>query len=158
MGQLHIPASKAFDFGFIDADERRRAMTEAREATQRGMIEIINTLSEHERGLRAELRAAMGNTRLFAQVASRHRIEFRVVKATWVWPRRSLADEVLAGTRADAVEWLAGWFHRTCTRMLQRSMDGAWHAAFDHHPVTYWHPKRSCDTDQYTCGPFLFEA
>lgn len=144
-GQLDIPASKAFDFGFIDADQRRRAMTEAREATLQRMRDIIDR--EHEHSFRAELTAAMGNTRLFAQVASRRRIGFRSVKATWEWPWRSLANEVRTGTRADAVEWLAGWFYRTCNWMLQVSMDRAWHAGFDHHPAAYWHPRRSCDTD-----------
>jgi hypothetical protein len=158
VGPVRIPSSKALDFGFIDLDEYRRAMAGAREATRRRMIDVIKMLNEHEHRLRAELTAAMGNAGLFAQMASRRGIEFSAVKATWTWPRRSLADEVLAGTRGDAVEWLAGWFHRTCIRTLQRSMDQAWHAAFDHHSAAYWHPKRSCDTDQYRSYPFLFDA
>jgi hypothetical protein len=83
VGQVHIPPSKALDFGFIDPDEYRRAMAGAREATRRRMIDVIEMLDEHEHRLRAELTAAMGNTGLFAQMASRRGIEFRAVNLAY---------------------------------------------------------------------------
>jgi hypothetical protein len=141
VGQLHVPVHEAFGFGFIDANERRRAMAEAREATLQGMTDIIDRLPEHERHHRAELEAAMGDARLFTRLAARFGIKFSIVKATWVWPLRSVTDEVLVGTRADAVEWLARWVHKACARILQESMEQAWHDAFDHHPATYWRPE-----------------
>jgi hypothetical protein len=58
------------------------------------------------------------------------------IEATWVWPGRSVAGEILAGTRADAVQWLARWAHKTCTRMLQQSMEQAWHESFDNRRFT----------------------
>lgn len=67
--RLNLPAHKAFDLGFIDADERRLAMAEARAATLRVMANIINTLPDHERHHRAELEQAMGNDRLFRRLA-----------------------------------------------------------------------------------------
>jgi hypothetical protein len=42
---------------------------------------------------------------------------------------------MLAGTRAAAVRWLAGWAHSACTMRLQQSMEQAWRGAFDHHPA-----------------------
>jgi hypothetical protein len=65
-------------------------------------------------------------------------IDFTVTKATRVWPGRSVVDEIIAGTRADAVQWLARWAYKSCTRMLQQAMEQAWHDAFDHHPADHW--------------------
>ncbi|MGH4023380.1 MAG: hypothetical protein ACRDRV_02215 [Pseudonocardiaceae bacterium] len=141
VGRPRIPAHEAFVFGFIDADERRRASAEARAATLQRMTDIINSHRVREESHRAELAAARGNVGLFKAVIRRLRlrIDFDEVKATWAWPRRSLADEVLTGTPAEVVEWLARCFHRTCIRMLQHSMEQAWRDAFDHHPADHWY-------------------
>ena len=132
---LYLPADKAFSFGFIDADERRQIMAGARAATVQAMTGIISRLPEHERHGRAELERARGDDRLFGRIAGRLGIKFRVARAMWIWPGRSVVDEIFAGTRADAMQWLARWAHRTCTRMLQQSMEQAWHDAFDHRPL-----------------------
>lgn len=136
--RMLLPADKAFSFGLIDADERRHAMARARDATLLKMTDIINEVPEHDR---AQLEAMKGNARLFRLTASRLGIKFSTVSATWTWPGGSVIDQVLAGTRGDVVQWLAGRAHRTCTRILQRSMDQAWHDAFDHGPVARWLPK-----------------
>ncbi len=140
--RLDLPVHDAFDLGFIDADQRRHTMAQAREATLREMTDIISALPDHQRHQRARLEQAMGNARLFRRLADELGIEFRVVKATWTWPGRSVVDEILAGTRAEAVQWLATWAHKTCTRMLQRSMDQAWRHAFEHRPAAYFLPDR----------------
>ena len=133
--QLHLPAEEAFDFGFIDADERRRTIDQARAEVLQAMTEFISGLPEHERdyraGQEAELQRAIGDARLFGHMAAELGIE-----ATWVWPGRSVAGEILAGRRADAVQWLARWAHKTCTRMLQQSMEQAWHESFDNRRFT----------------------
>lgn len=131
---------EAFDFGLIDADERARAMAQARAATQQAMTDIIDELPEHERHHRAELERAQGNAQQFGRMVARLGIRFRVVRATWVWPGQSVVDEVLAGTRADIVQWLSGWAYKTCTRMLHQSMEQAWRDGFDHRPADYWLP------------------
>lgn len=154
MIRLRIPADKAFDFGFINADERRHARTQAREATLQRMTDIIDELPEHQRHHRAELEDAKGDAHLFSRWVDGLGIKFSIVKATWVWPGRSVVDEVLAGTRADVVQWLARFAHKTCTRMLQQSMEQAWHDAFDHHPATHWHPEPPLVTPTNTsAGP-----
>ena len=138
--RLRLPVDKAFGFGFIGADERRHAMAQARATTLQAMTSIISELPDYERHHRANLERAWGNDRLFGRVADQLGIKFRGAKATWVWPGRSVVDEILAGTRADAVQWLARWAHKTCTRMLQQSMEQAWHDAFDHRPAFHWLP------------------
>lgn len=138
--RLDLPAHEAFDLGFINADERQCAMAEARAATIGEMARIIGTLPDQQQHHRAKLHQAMSSTRAFSRLADRLGIEFTVVKATWTWPGRTVADEILAGTRAEAVQWLAGWAYKTSTRMLQRAMERAWQEAFEHRPATYWLP------------------
>ena len=140
---LYLPAHKAFELGFIDADERRLAMAEARAATLREMADVISALPDDQRHYRAELEQAMGNARLFSRLVDGLGIEFRVVKATWRWPGRSVVDEIRAGTSAKAVQWLASWAHQTCTWMLQQSMEQAWRRAFDRNSAAYWLPAPS---------------
>lgn len=143
VGQLEVPAGKALDFGLIDAAEHRQIMACARAATLQSMAAVIQGLHDHQLRHRDKLRdaAALGNARQFGVLAAELGIQFGVVKAMWHWPIRSVAEEVLAGTRSDAVQWLAGWVHRECTRTLQRSMEQAWHAAFDHLPASHWTPE-----------------
>lgn len=138
--ELNLPADKAFEFGFINADERRDAMAQARAATIRAMTDIIIGLPDHQNHRGAELAQAMGNARLFGLLAGQLGIKFAVARAIWMWPGRSVADEIRAGTRADVVQWLAGWAHRTCGRLLQQSMEQAWNDAFDHRPADHWLP------------------
>jgi hypothetical protein len=139
--RLEIPADKAYEFGLIEAEERRRAMAQARAATLRLMTDTINGLPAHKQHRRAELQDVRGNTRLFRRAAERLEIRFSPVRATWTWPGRSIADEVLAGARADAVQWLAAWVHRSCKRMLQQSMEQAWRHGFDHLTASHWVPQ-----------------
>jgi hypothetical protein len=153
--QLNLPADKAFDFGFIDADERRHAMARARAATLQAMTGIISGLPDDQGHHSAELEQAVGNARLFGRLAGRLGIKFAVARATWMWPGRSVADEIRTGTRADAMQWLAGWTHKTCNRMLQQSMEQAWHDAFDHHPAVHWLPAPDV-TPTITEAPPLF--
>jgi hypothetical protein len=136
--QLNLPADKAFEFGFIDAGERREAMAQARATTIRAMTDIISGLRDDQDHHGAELEQAMGNDRLFGRLARGLGIKFAVARATWMWPGQSVADEIPAGTRADSVQWLAGWAHKACIRMLQQSMEQSWHDAFDHRPAVHW--------------------
>jgi hypothetical protein len=138
--RLDLPAHEAFDLGFINADERQRAMAEARTATIEEMARIVGSLPDHLQHHRVELSQAMGSARVFGHLADRLDIKFTAVKATWMWPGRTVAEEILAGTRAEAVRWLAGWAYKTSTRMLQRAMEQAWNEAFEHRPETYWLP------------------
>ena len=61
-----------------------------------------------------------------------------------------MADEILAGTRAEAVQWLAGWAYKTSTRMLQRAMERAWQEAFEHRPATLLAPRPAGDAQHVT--------
>lgn len=48
-----------------------------------------------------------------------------------------MADEILAGHPADAIQWLARQAYQTRTQILEQSMELAWHEAFYHHPAVY---------------------
>ena len=155
--RLQLPVDRAFRLGFIGADERRHAMAQARGATLQAMTDIIRGLPEHERHHRSALERAWGNDRLFGRRAGRLGIRFRVAKAMWDWRGRSVADEILTGTPADALQWLAYWAHKTCTRILQQSMEGAWWAAFDHRPSAYWPPTAPVTPTTTEFAPLSFE-
>ncbi|MEU1690053.1 CopG family transcriptional regulator [Streptomyces hirsutus] len=131
---LDLPADKAFDFGFITAEERRQSMAEARASTLKAMDDIIDGLPESQHHLRPQLEQAKSSASQFRGIIKRHRIKFPkfiAVRATWRWPGRSVVDALLAGTRSDLVEWLATRAHKTGTLILEQSMEEAWHQAFD---------------------------
>lgn len=134
--RLRLPASEAYDFGYIDAAQRRRLMAEARESTLRSMDDVIDRLGDDF--YLSRLEAAKGSTADFRRIARLAGQHFSATPATWPWPGASVADEVLAGTRAEIVQWLATHAYRTSARVLQRAMGEAWNAAFDHHPADYW--------------------
>lgn len=134
---LDLPVGSAYDFGFVAAEERQRAMAEAREETLQDMDEIIAAFKDDGHGeeqLR-ELREARGNAREFARLAKRFDrwigSEFRVRKAVWRWPGLSVAGELLAGSPADLVQWLAAAAHDRSSLILEQAMQQAWGYAFD---------------------------
>ncbi|GAA2114125.1 hypothetical protein [Streptomyces synnematoformans] len=134
---LDVPVGRAYDFGLISAEERRRAMAEARAATLQHMDELIDdlTLDGCDQEDLQYLREARGNVRQFTLVASRLNsrlgLRFRVHKATWRWPGLSVADEFLAGTSTDLVRWLAAVVHPRSSLIAGQSMQQAWRYAFD---------------------------
>lgn len=134
---LDVPVGPAYDFGLISAEERQRAMAEARTATLNSMDEVIDLLTDgdfDEEDLQY-LRQVRGNVRRFTQVASRLDPSigalFRAHKATWRWPGLSVAGEFLAGTSTDLVQWLATAAHARSSLIAQQSMRLAWDSAFD---------------------------
>ncbi|MEU9211208.1 hypothetical protein AB0D27_25510 [Streptomyces sp. NPDC048415] len=134
---LDIPVGPAYDFGLISAEERQRAMAEARAATLHDMDEIIDLLTDDgcdEEDLQY-LRQARGSVRQFKDEATRldARIgaRFQVHKATWTWPGLSVTGEFLAGTSTDLVQWLAPVAHARSSLIAQQSMQQAWSHAFD---------------------------
>jgi hypothetical protein len=134
---LDVPVGPAYDFGLINAEERQRAMTDARTATLNSMDEVIDLLADGdcEEADLQYLRQARGNVRQFTQVATRLDpsigARFRVHKATWRWPGLSVADEFLNGTSTDLVQWLANVAHARSSLITQQSMQQAWTYAFD---------------------------
>ncbi|WP_141746656.1 hypothetical protein [Streptomyces sp. LUP30] len=134
---LDVPVGPAYDFGLISDEERWRAMAEARTATLDSMDEVIALLTDgdcDEEDLQY-LRQARGNVRQFTHAAARLDssigARFRVHKATWRWPGLSVADEFLAGTSTDLVQWLATVAHARSSLITQQSMQQAWTYAFD---------------------------
>ncbi|AIR96041.1 hypothetical protein [Streptomyces glaucescens] len=134
---LDVPVGPAYDFGLISAEERQRAMADARAATLNSMDEVIDLLTGvdcDEEDLQY-LRQVRGNVRQFAQVATRLDpsigARFRAHKATWRWPGLSVAGEFLAGTSTDLVQWLATVAHARSSLITQQSMQQAWAYAFD---------------------------
>lgn len=134
---LDVPVSRAYDFGLISADERQRAMAEARAATLNSMDEVIDLLTDGDRDAEdlQYLREVRGDVRQFAHAASRLDpsigARFRTHKATWRWPGLSVAGEFLAGTSTDLVQWLATVAHAHSSLIAQQSMRQAWDYAFD---------------------------
>jgi hypothetical protein len=134
---LDIPVGKAYDFGLISAEERRRIMAEARETTLKDMDRLIDTLTEaglEEEDLQ-ELRDARGNARHFPSVTARHDkwigSRFGVRKAMWRWPGLSVADEFRAGTSTDLVRWLATAAYPRSSLIKEQAMQQAASEAFD---------------------------
>ncbi|MFI7643354.1 hypothetical protein [Nonomuraea sp. NPDC049400] len=135
--RLRLPVDKAHEFGFLDALEKRRAMTDARAATLRSMTDIIKSIPSSEPGLRRRLEEAYGNTRQFGRIARDARkiwgvrFNFTVTQAWWYWPGGSVADALTAGNRPDLVECLAGWAFRQSSLILELVMRRAWDDAFN---------------------------
>jgi len=134
---LDVPVGQAYDFGLISAEERRRAMAEARAATLHNMDEIIDLLTHdgHDTEDLQYLRQTRGNVRQFKHAATRLNpwigAQVRVHKAMWQWPGLSVAGEFLAGTSTDLVKWLATAAHTRSSLIAQQSMQQAWGYAFD---------------------------
>ncbi|MGW6890357.1 hypothetical protein [Streptomyces chartreusis] len=134
---LDVPVGAAYDFGLISAEERQRAMAEARAATLKDMDNLIDLLTQtgsDEEDLQ-QLREARGNVRQFTFVATRLDSwigsRFRAHKAIWRWPGRSVADEFLAGTSTDLVRWLATAAHTQSSLIVEQAMQRAASDAFD---------------------------
>ncbi|WEH12280.1 hypothetical protein [Streptomyces sp. VNUA24] len=134
---LDLPVGRAYDAGLITAEERTRAMAEARAATLRDMEEIIAAFKDDDRDENQlqELQEARGSVREFTRVAKRLDKKvgsaFRVRKAVWQWPGLSVTGELLAGSPADLVQWLAAAAHERSLLILEQSMQQAWGYAFD---------------------------
>lgn len=145
---LDVPVGKAYDFDLISAEERQRAMAEARAATLNSMDEIIDLLADDgcdEEDLQY-LRQLRRNVSQFAQVAKcldpSIGARFQVHKATWRWPGLSVAGEFLAGTSTDMVQWLATVAHTRSSLITQQSMQQAWTYAFDRYAPRARSPRR----------------
>lgn len=130
---LDVPVGKAYDLGLITEEERRRAMAGARADTLKAMNDIIADLPEDQQDLRYQLEQVNGNAARFGRIAKQSGIKFRVIRRGWRWPGRSVVDELLTGAPADFVECLATCAYRSSSLILERSMQAAWHEAFDRH-------------------------
>ncbi|WP_149265057.1 hypothetical protein [Actinomadura sp. K4S16] len=135
--RLRLPIDKAHEYGFIDLEEKRRAMDDARAATLRSMTEIIDSIPSSEPEVRRALQEAYGDSRQFGRIAQKARtywgvrIRFTVTRAWWHWPGGSVAGAAAAGRRPDLVECLAGWAFRQSSLILEFVMQRAWDDAFD---------------------------
>lgn len=130
---VRVPAGTAHELGLIDRDTRDEIVSKLRVATRREMLAAIDALpadSDHDFA-RDKLRNAMHAPRLFAKIADSWDVPFTAREPDWIWPVRSVADEVERGTRPDAVAWLATWAVKTVGLGLERSMQKAWHTAFE---------------------------
>ncbi|MFF1872989.1 hypothetical protein [Kitasatospora herbaricolor] len=134
---LEIPADKAQAFGFITTEERHEAMAQAHLATRRRMDDIISDFESHgfEEEILQLLREARHSTPKFRGLArqfdKRIASKFTQARATWRWPGRSAAGELLAGTQANLVACLATQAYRHGRLLLEYSMHEAWQDAFD---------------------------
>jgi hypothetical protein len=128
---LLVPVDQAFKFGFVTAEERRTAMADARAYTI-GMPHRLFTYRP-----KVPHPVSTDDPR-FRLLLTRRRTG-QSAKPMWVWPGRSVAAEIGTDTSAQVISWLATWANWMAKRTLQRSMEQAWHAGFDHHPASYWH-------------------
>ncbi|MFD7734127.1 hypothetical protein ACFV6F_27565 [Kitasatospora phosalacinea] len=135
---LDLPADQAHAFGFITADEQHRLSAAADAATWREMNAIIDThrdtLEEPELRQLLEARDKPHTFRrraLWLGLRGEDVSRFTVAPATWQWPGRSVAAELLAGAPAVCIQWLAASAYRSSCLLLEQSMQEAWHQAFD---------------------------
>lgn len=130
--QLWLPVDQAFEFGFIDAEQRRTAKAAAREHNRT----LPRYKTDDEPVVAAPVPTLDPDFRLFVT----RRRTGRTAKAMWQWPRGSVAQEVFAGTSPAIIEWLADralWMARLT---VHAAMEQAWHDGFDHYPLTFWRP------------------
>ncbi|OLZ51627.1 hypothetical protein BS329_15280 [Amycolatopsis coloradensis] len=127
---LWLPVDKAFDFGFIDAEQRCAAMAAAYEQAP-----------HHTRttGEPIVSQPSPGPDPDFTVLVTRRRTS-RKAKPMWRWPRGSVAQEIFAGTSPEIVAWLAEQSLWTARRMTHGATEAAWHDGFDHFPRSFWRP------------------
>lgn len=134
---LDLPADKARRFGFITAEDQHRIMAEARATTLRNMDDFIDRAADEGASelYLQKLREARGNAREFHRLALKYNghkwPRFGVARATWKWPGRSVAAELIAEFPSELVKWLATAAYKQSTLLLEQSMQAAWHRAFD---------------------------
>ncbi len=131
--RVRVSVGTAYELGLIDRDTRDELVSELRVTTRREMLAAIDALpadADHDYA-RDKLRNAMHAPRLFAKIADSWDVPFTARESEWIWPVGSVADEVERGTRPDAVAWLATWAVKTVGLGLERSMQKAWHTAFE---------------------------
>jgi hypothetical protein len=138
LGQVIVPIDKAEQFGLVDAEQRRLAKAQARATNLELMRRVIASVPPEQELTRAALTNLMGNARRFAAVAQRAKLDFRPVRATYSWWVHSVAEEVVQGLRADAVEWLAVWVRRQHDLELRTVGFAKWKAAYHRYWVPPW--------------------
>jgi hypothetical protein len=135
----HLPADKAFDFGFIDA---------GRPTTRHGpgpCRHLAGDDRHHQRAARASMPSSLragGGEEQRPPVRSpgptaRDRVQGRQGDVGVAGPVGGGRDFREHARRRRAVA--RPLEHKTCTRLLQEAMEQAWHEAFDHRPAAYWH-------------------
>ncbi|WP_157376266.1 hypothetical protein [Amycolatopsis keratiniphila] len=134
---LWLPVDKAFDFGFIDAGQRRAAMDAAYEQAPH---------RTRSAGERIVSEPGPGPDPDFTVLITRRR-KSRKAKPMWRWPRGSVAEEVFAGTSPEVVGWLAERSLWMARRTVHGAMEAAWHDGFDHYATSFWRPGGLADTD-----------
>ncbi|KOV84711.1 hypothetical protein [Nocardia sp. NRRL S-836] len=130
---LWLPVDKAFEFGFIDAEQRSTAMSAARAYTRK-----LTHWRDNVDPVVAKPEATLDpQFRLFVT----RRRDSRTAKPMWLWPRASVAREVFAGTSSTVIGWLserALWMARWT---VHGTMEQAWHDGFDHYSKAFWRPE-----------------
>lgn len=135
---LDFPADKARQFGFITAGEQHRIMIDARTTTLKNMDAFIDRAADKgaDAAYLQKLKEARSDAREFHRLTQKHttkheRPNFGVVRATWKWPRQSVAAELIAGSPPEFLQWSATAAHRRSTLLLEQAMQEAWQHAFD---------------------------
>ncbi|MEV5485658.1 MULTISPECIES: hypothetical protein [Streptomyces] len=134
---LDLPADKARRFGFITTKEQHRIMAEARAITLENMDRFIDRVADTGASeiYLQKLKEARRNAREFHRLTLKYnehkRPTFGVARATWSWPGRTVAAELVAGAPPDLLQWLATATHQRSTLLLEQAMQAAWHRAFD---------------------------
>ncbi|WP_260634061.1 hypothetical protein [Streptomyces angustmyceticus] len=134
---LDLPADKARRFDFITAKEQHRIMAEARAITLENMDRFIDRVADTGASeiYLQKLKEARGNAREFHRLSLQYnkhkRPTFGVGRATWRWPGRTVAAELVTGAPPNLLQWLAAAAHRHSTLLLEKAMQEAWQCAFD---------------------------
>jgi hypothetical protein len=120
----------------IDEQTKNEIVTAAHNTTIAEMRATIASVPAGDVAAIAALRKSMRTPSVFARLAGNLGLTFQGTRPDWVWPVRSVATEVAAGTDSDAVAWLTAWVSRRCALGLEQAMQRAWHEAFArYHPI-----------------------
>jgi hypothetical protein len=130
---LDLPVDKARLHGFLSASQEQQIRADARVKNLERMDEYISWAAG-DGAEAAELQLllrARGNAREFQRLTRERTSWFGTERATWRWPGKSVAAELVAGRSAETLSWLATEALRSRNRLAERAMQVAWSRAFE---------------------------
>ncbi len=129
--QLRVPADIACEIGFITSAERDDLMSDASRQTQREIADVLRRAQRLPESVQEALATAADDHTHFARLARRARLRCHLIRPTWTWSLKSIAQLLQEGGATSAqLQYLAGATFDARRYALERSMERAWNEAF----------------------------
>ena len=127
-----VPAATARELSFISAAQQEDIERDAARATRHAVDATLARARRSRldaRDVRA-LEGARSDPRRFVRLAGGMGLRCSITEPVWSWPVGGIVEALAAGTGPAQLRWLAGDTVRSRAYALERSMESAWHAAF----------------------------